>query len=299
MDSRTIDLHLHSSCSSDGEIPPARVVEMAYDLGLAAAALTDHDTVEGLDEFARAGARVGVETIPGVELTVGYGERYLHVLGYFIEPGSGAMTRTIRRLTDARFAQASGRIARLKELGIVVDEDRVAYYARGLPPVGPIIGMAVLERPENRRHPLLAELYEGPKAAAPYFHFDRDLLAIGKPASFTVERPSPGDAVGVIRDSGGIPVLAHPGDHFSLPEDRGELIELINTGIAGLEIYCSYHDADEERGFAALADELGLVVTAGSDFHGGPVKPHVTIGGISHNPYSLLETIRERWRKGR
>jgi predicted metal-dependent phosphoesterase TrpH len=299
MDNRPIDLHVHSSYSSDGELPPARLVELALDAGLAAIALTDHDTVEGLDEFAGAGARLGVETVPGVELTVDHDGGYLHILGYFIQHESGPMIEMINRLTKARLEQTAGRVARLRELGLVVDEGRVAYHARGLPPVGPVIGMAVLERPENRGHPLLAELYAGPKADAPYFYFDRDLLAEGNPAYVPVERPSPAEAAEVIWQSAGIPILAHPGEQFSLPEDRGKLNAVINSGVAGLEVYCSYHNGEQEKAFDELADELGLVKTAGSDYHGSPVKPFIKMGQISHNPYTLLEKLRARWRKGR
>lgn len=299
MDSRPIDLHVHSSYSSDGEVPPARLVEMAAELGLTAVALADHDTVDGLDEFTETGKSSGVETVPGVELTVDHGGGYLHILGYFIRHGSGRITELINRLTEARIEQAAGRVARLRELGLVLDEKRVAYYARGLPPVGPVIAMAVLERPENRDHPLLAELYEGPKADTPYFHFDRDVLSGGKPAFVPVERPSPAETVDVIWDSGGVPVLAHPGEQFSLPEDRDDIIRVIDAGIAGLEVYCSYHDAADEEAFGGLADELGLVKTAGSDYHGSPVKPHIKMGQISHNPYSLLVDLKERLGRGR
>lgn len=299
MDNRPIDLHVHSSYSSDGELPPARLVEIALNAGLAAIALTDHDTVEGLDEFAEAGTRSGVETVSGVELTVDHNGGYLHVLGYFIRQEAAPITEMINRLTEARFEQTAGRIARLRELGLVVDEDRVAYHARGLPPVGPVIGLAVLEQPENRDHPLLAELFAGPKAEAPYFHFDRDLLAEGKPAYVPVERPSPAEAADVIWESAGIPILAHPGEQFSLPEDRGNLNAVIDVGIAGLEVYCSYHNDEQEKAFGEIADELELVKTAGSDYHGSPIKPYIKMGQISHNPYTLLEKLRDRWRKGR
>jgi predicted metal-dependent phosphoesterase TrpH len=299
MDTCPIDLHVHSSYSSDGELPPAHLVERALDTGLAAIALTDHDTVEGLDEFAEAGAYLSVETIPGVELTVDHNGGYLHILGYYIQHRSGRMTELISRLTEARLEQAAGRVARLRELGLVVNEDRVAYYSRGLPPVGPVIGMAVLERPENRNHPLLSELFDDPKADAPYFHFDRDLLAEGKPAYVPVERPSPAEAVDVIWETAGVPILAHPGEQFSLPEDLDRLIQVISSGVAGLEVYCSYHNDEKEKAFSELADELGLVKTAGSDYHGSPVKPHIKMGQISYNPYTLLKKLRDRWRKGR
>lgn len=294
-----IDLHVHSSFSSDGAVAPADLVNMARAAGLGAVALTDHDTVDGLGQFTYAARRTDVEVVPGIELTVDYDGGYLHILGYFIDRRAPALEEVINELAEARRAQAAGRIGKLRGLGLVVDEELVKHYARGLAPVGPVIGMAVLERPKNRKHPLLAELFEPPKSAAPYFHFDRDLLAEGKPAHFPVKRPTPGEAAEVIRAAGGIPILAHPGDRFSLPADGGRIMELIRAGIAGLEVYSTYHNPEEERAFACFARENSLAATAGSDFHGSPVKPGVKLGGITNNDYSLLADLRELWEKER
>ncbi|MCP4230884.1 MAG: PHP domain-containing protein [bacterium] len=289
-----IDLHLHSSHSSDGEIEPEQLAEMAGDIGLQAIALTDHDTVSGMDEFLAAGERIGIETIPGVEITTTYEGRFTHILGYFIDYRRDCITEYIARLEDARREQTAGRIAKLRELGIAVSEERVDYHARGRLPVGPIIGMAVLEDEANREHPLLRLLFEGPLSEKPFFHFDRELLADGKPASYPVERPSIFDAINVILEAGGLPVFAHPGDKYRLPEDEAVFVECAGRGMVGIEVYCSYHGADEERSFGELADRLGLVRAAGSDFHGLKVKPDVKMGDISFNDYSIVEELKSR-----
>jgi predicted metal-dependent phosphoesterase TrpH len=291
---RPVDLHVHSSYSSDGQYPPAELVRLAEEKGLAALALTDHDEVAGLPEFMAAGESGAVETIPGVELTCDLGERWVHVLGYFVDWEAEAMRRALDELTAARRRQAVGRLAKLRGLGIVVDEEKLAAEARGQPPVGPVIGRVVLNDPANDGHPLLAELRRPPKSAAPYFHFDRELLAHGKPAYFPVRRMSPAAAVDVIRAAGGAAVFAHPGDRFRLPEDEAIFAELAAAGLAGIEAYCSYHNEDQGREFEALARRLGLVATAGSDFHGPAVKPHVALGGVTHNDYKLVDELRAR-----
>ncbi|HUU56249.1 MAG TPA: PHP domain-containing protein [bacterium] len=291
---KLVDLHVHSAYSSDGQYPPAELVRLAEEKGLAALALTDHDEVAGLPEFMAAGESRPVETIPGVELTCDLGERWVHVLGYFIDWEAEAMRRALDELTEARRRQAVGRLANLRGLGIVVDEEKLAEEARGQPPVGPIIGRVVLHDPANDGHPLLAELRRPPRSTAPYFYFDRDLLSHGKPAYFPVRRMSPAEAVGVMRAAGGVAVFAHPGDRFRLPEDEPVFAELAAAGMAGIEAYCSYHNDEQGPEFEALARRLGLVATAGSDFHGPAVKPHVALGGVTHNPYALVDELRAR-----
>jgi predicted metal-dependent phosphoesterase TrpH len=291
---RLVDLHLHSAYSSDGQYPPAELVRMAAEIGLSAIALTDHDEVGGLPEFMAAGAARDVETIPGVELTCDLGERWVHVLGYFIDRKADAINEAIAALTAARLKQAAGRLASLRRLGITVDDDKLEEEARGQPPVGPVIGRVVLNDPANDGHPLLEPLRRPPKATAPYFHFDRDLLSHGKPAYFPVKRPSPADAVEIIRASGGVSVFAHPGDKFRLPEDEAVFAELAEAGMAGIESYCSYHDEEQGPAFEELARRLGLVPTAGSDFHGPLVKPHVIMGDVTHNDYAIVDELRGR-----
>jgi predicted metal-dependent phosphoesterase TrpH len=154
--------------------------------------------------------------------------------------------------------------------------------------------MAVLEDEANREHPLLRPFYKGPLSEKPYFYFDRELLADGKPASFPVKRPSIFDALDVILEADGLPVFAHPGDKYNLPEDEALFVECAERGMVGIEVYCSYHGEAEEKAFGELADKLELVKTAGSDFHGPKVKPDVKMGDISYNDYGIVEELKSR-----
>jgi len=278
-DERKADLHVHSYYSSDGQYSPAELITFARAEGLAAVALTDHDEVGGLPEFAAAGEAGAVEAIPGVEL---------------IDGGAPSIRDALDALTRARLRQAAGRLARLRELGIVVDDAKLDAEARGQPPVGPIIGSVVLNDPANDAHPLLEPFRRPPKSAMPYFHFDRDILSHGKPAYFPVDRMSPAKAVVVIAAAGGVAVFAHPGDKFHLPADESVFRELAAAGLAGLEAYSSYHEPAQEDEFAAFARRLGLVVTAGSDFHGPKVKPNVVMSKMRYNPYIMVEELKAR-----
>jgi hypothetical protein len=291
---RLIDLHVHSAYSSDGQYAPAELIALAAEAGLAAVALTDHDEVGGLPAFLAAGGAGGVEAIAGVELTCDWGERWVHILGYFIAGGAPAIREAIAAGTRARLAQLEGRLARLRDLGVAVDRAKLDDLARGQPPVGPIIGMVVLNDAANADHPLLEPFRRPPFAAMPYFYFDREMLAHGKPAYYPVTRMSPAEAAAAIRAAGGVAVFAHPGDRFRLPDDAPLFERLRADGIEGLECWCSYHTPEQEETFAALARRLGLVATAGSDFHGPRVKPHVQLGGIRHHPYSIVAELKAR-----
>ncbi len=287
-----IDLHLHSSYSSDGEVSPEKLVGMAADIGLSAIALADHDSVAGLDEFLANGETYGIETIPGIEITTTYEGRFTHILGYFIGYKERCISEYINRLEDARREQTAGRIEKLRMLGIYVNEERVDYHARGRLPVGPIIGMAVLENEKNRNHPLVEPFFSGSLSEKPFFYFDRELLADDKPAGYPVTRPSIFDAIDVILEAGGLPVFAHPGDKYELPEDEVVFYKCAERGMVGLEVYCSYHGTAEEESFGDLADKLGLIKTAGSDFHGPKVKPGIKMGDISYNDYSIVTDLK-------
>jgi predicted metal-dependent phosphoesterase TrpH len=229
-----------------------------------------------------------------VELTCDLGERWVHILGYFVDRDAAPLKAAIAAGTRARRVQLEGRLERLRGLGIAVNRAKLDELARGQPPVGPIVGMVVLGDPANDGHPLLAPLREPPKNAMPFFHFDRDMLSHGRPAYFPVRRMSPAEAVAVVNAAGGVAVFAHPGDRFRLPDDAPHFHALRDAGLAGLECWCSYHTPEQEAAFAAFARELGLVATAGSDFHGPRVKPHVALGGIRYHPYAILEDLKAR-----
>ena len=274
-----VDLHLHSSVS-DGSDPPERVVELAAAAGLSALALTDHDRQDGLSVAAKKAAEVGVELVPGVEISCEH-KGTMHMLVYFLEPGEGPLQDELGRLQRARDTRNERLIARLAELGLPVSMQELLEEAGGTG--------------AGRPH-LAAILVRKGYASSVQDAFDK-FLAKGKPAYMDKERLEPGQALSLAVQSGALPVLAHPLS-LGLPpaETRSLVQELAGAGLVGLEAIYGRYDQAERAELAVMAARAGLVVTGGSDYH-GTYKPDLSVGtgrGDLHVPDGVLAALRER-----
>ena len=223
-----IDLHAHTTCS-DGSVTPTQLVELAARLELAAVAITDHDSIEGVDEAVAAGRRLGIEVVPGVEIPLEFETFTLDMLGYFLcGPPSDEFRRRLVKLRQGRDERNAQILARLRETGIDLDPAELADVA-----AGEAVGR------------------------------------LGLP-----------EALRLIRASGGVAAIAHPGlirtDHAGLER---LLRESVRHGLSGLECYYPRHDDQTVRFFLDLAREHGLVATGGSDYH-GDIKPDVRLGVV-------------------
>jgi predicted metal-dependent phosphoesterase TrpH len=269
-----IDLHTHSSCS-DGTLPPAEVIRRAAGIGLEVVALTDHDTTEGLAEAEAAGAELGIEVVPGIELSAEHEGRSVHVLAYWPDPTEPELRAELERLRDERLGRAAGMIDRLRELGIQISLERVREIAGGGPIVRPHIAQA---------------LVEAGAVASEQEAFDR---YIGDGGIAYVEKRAlhPVDAVGLILRSGGVCVLAHPGLYgdrsgVGVPEEVVEA--MAEAGMQGLEVEHPEHAFEDRERFRRLAARLGLVPTGGSDFHGERLE-RSPLGGALCDPGAFAE----------
>jgi predicted metal-dependent phosphoesterase TrpH len=290
-----IDLHLHSTYS-DGTCSPAELVERAMQAGLHAVALADHDTVEGNTEFIAAAVDAGIDAMAGVEISAEYinpvsskkGDGELHILGYF-DAWNETTERALDALSEIRRNRAVRNpkiIQRLKELGCDISIEEVNAFADN----------NVVGRPH-----IAALLVKKGYAANPDQAFTR-YLSSSAPAYvpkkiFTQER-----AISIIREAGGLPVLAHPKMLMihSEPHIRKLFDELKATGLQGVEAYCSTHQPYDVKRFLGLAEEYDLVITGGTDFHGDN-KPDIHIGtgfGNVHVPDTCIERIRKRIARG-
>ncbi len=254
-----VDLHSHST-ASDGTFAPADVVRLAKSAGLVGLALTDHDTIAGITEAAAEAKKLEITFIPGIEISAvpPIDNGTLHILGYCIDPQSPALAEMTRNLIDARDDRNPKIIARLRELGIVITMDEAVNYARG----------GVLGRPHIAALLIRKGIVKTVKQA-----FD-EYLAPGGKAYFDKERLTPRAAISRIRQSGGLPVLAHPvqlraTNHAQL--DR-VIKDLLDLGLAGIEVIHSDHSQALVDKYTRLADRYGLLKTGGSDFHGGNKK---------------------------
>jgi 3',5'-nucleoside bisphosphate phosphatase len=277
-----IDLHTHST-ASDGSYPPREVIRLARERGLRAIALTDHDTIDGLPEAMAAGLEFGIEVIPGVEISAEHPNGSMHILGYFLEYQSELFARRLGVLKQARLDRNPQIIAKLNQLGIPLTLEQVAAISGGGQMGRPHIAQA---------------LYQGGHVRTLQEAFDRYLGNHGQ-AFVNKFRFPPDEAIAMIREAKGVPVLAHP---FTLGLASAEtlrprLAELKGLGLAGLECYYPEHSSGQQALYLSLARELGLLITGGSDFHGAN-KPDVHLGRINCQSllvYELVAAIKQ-WR---
>ncbi len=275
-----VDLHTHTT-ASDGTCTPSENVKLAAEAGLAALAITDHDTFGGLAEAIEAGKELGIEVVPGVEISTAWEGQDIHILGYYMEWGGERMQSRLAGLRDVR-AKRNVRLAeRLRQLDIaitVADVERLAQANGATGSVG---------RPHFAewlvQHGYCTDMGEA---------FDKYLGTNGT-AYVQVDRISPFEAIDFIHESGGAAVVAHPGLY-----DADELVErLIQHGVDGIEVAHADHTSEQELHYREMAEQGNVVVTAGSDFHGyrDGVVFHAPLGSRR----TSLDVVRELERKAR
>lgn len=273
-----IDLHTHS-LKSDGSMTPAEVVREAKKAGLAAIALSDHDTVDGLPEAIAEGEKIGIEVIPAIEFSV-QSKTETHILGYFIDYNNPHLKQIIKEVVDLRIERNHVTTRRLNELGFDITLEEV----RALAPNN-FVGRAHFARVLMDKG-YTQSVKEG---------FEK-YMSVGKYAYCEKQRLTARDAVELIAECGGISFLAHP--HLTkLPDDELKefLAELKNYGLCGIEGYYTDYTPEMQAKYHALAEEMGLMISGGTDFHAA-MKPHISIGTGTGNmkiPYSVLENMKK------
>lgn len=243
------DLHLHST-RSDGIHAPAEVMRMAAQAGLAAAALADHDTVDGIGEARAAASSLGIRFIPAVEVTVGFEGRDIHVLGYFVDPENPGLAALLVGLRRARAERLRRMLARLRRLGMPLNGSEV----RAQVPRGATVGRPHLAECLVRRG-----WVESLQDAFRYY------IGTECPAYVPSTTSSPEETLRILRAAGGVPVLAHP----ALYRDSEIIERFAAAGLLGIEVAHPRHDPAETARLRKIAAELGLLETGGSDYHGG------------------------------
>jgi hypothetical protein len=288
-----IDLHIHTDASSDGQHSPREIFEMARNKGLRAIAFADHNSVDNVEEGFRISREFAIEFISCLELNTFHNSLDLHLLAFFIDPRSPSLKNWLDSIRRKKQEQAEKRLEKLNELGFTFSWDDLRKFSGDRIPTGMSFLQAILSRQENHNDPRLRPYIDGNRAHSPYVNFYRDYLRGGKPAFAPMEDVSTITAIGKIKELGGTPILAHP-------SDTGEenIRQLIDNGLEGLEVYSPYHDAPAQETFRAFAEKHGLLITAGSDFHGKAVKPDVELGGAAGDYYDLLFKLKEH-RKGK
>lgn len=257
-----VDLHTHST-ASDGSEPPGKVVELAKAAGLGAVALTDHDTLEGVGEAREAARRIGIDLIPGVELSLAYDKGGMHLVVLWLEPGDGPLQDRLLGLQAGRGMRNQQIVDRLCGAGIDISMEEVLAEAGGGSVGRPHIAGV-----------MMAKGYVPDIRTA----FD-EWLGTGKPGYVGRQRLEAGEAIALARESGAVPVLAHPHTlGLTTASAMADLLTRLRTaGLVGLEAYYGSYRRHEREGYADLARRFGLVPSGGSDFH-GRYKPELEIG---------------------
>ena len=256
-----IDLHVHTT-HSDGSFSTREVMAFAKQAGLTALAITDHDIVEAIPEATAIGQELGIEVVPGVEISSRLGESELHILGYFLNWTDPILAQRLSTLRDSRHLRNPKIVQRLNDLGIPITYEEVRALA----------GTESVGRPHIARLLMEKKFVTSAKEA-----FDR-YLANGRPAFVDRELPLPADAVRWIREAGGVPVLAHPTwVRTSADGLRGLVRDLKAAGLGGIEVHYSTHTPSQTTEYLDLAKQCDLLVTGGSDFH-GVTKPDIEVG---------------------
>ena len=271
-----VDLHMHSTYSSDGTYTPAELMELCYQAGLTTISLTDHNSARGVKEAAARAAELGIRLIPGVEMDCMCQGINIHLLGYGIDPEDGDLRRMEEEVLEKEREASEKRIRLVLETGIIFDADFVLEHSWQGVVTGEMIGEAALREARNRTHPLMKEFYpRGHRSDNPFVNFYWDVCSPGKPAYAAVEYSPFEEMQRLLEKAGGVTVVAHPGQNIG---KRPELIRYMKErGVAGLEVYSSYHSLEQVEYYSKIADGLGLQKTAGSDFH-GKTKPSVRLG---------------------
>lgn len=280
-----VELHCHTRIS-DGSCSFEEVLELADQEAVTCLAITNHDTTSGLQDMVIRGKEKGIDIIPGIEISAydSTRERRVHILGYEIEPGDSGIAELCNPLIERRHVGCRRAVMLLASNGYNITWEQVLKYAKG--------GTGVYK--QHIMHALIDEGYTD----SIYGELYKTLFSRGKDeeapglAYMPMEYVSAKDAVNVILQAGGVPVLAHPGQY-----DSFEIApELVSYGLQGIEVLHPLHGPDDEKRAAALAEEHDLFMTGGSDFHGFYGEKEVLLGSKSPG-MNAVEAIRERKRR--
>ncbi|MDD2553653.1 MAG: PHP domain-containing protein [Desulfotomaculaceae bacterium] len=266
------DMHIHT-IYSDGGSTPGEIIEMAKSLKLEAIAITDHDTIDGIQPTLHEGLAIGIEVIPGIELgSYSQGEE-IHILGYLVDLSNRLFLEKLAILCEARVYRMERMVEKLQELGFHVNMGMITD----------ISGRGSLGRP----HLAMAMIKIG--AVETIFEAFEKYIGEGRPAYVPRYKMEPVEAVTLIKSAGGAPVLAHPG----LNKSEYLLEDLIKAGLVGIEAYHPSHSTEQSNYFKQLAWQKGLIATGGSDYHSPRHKEGNRFGMITV-PYSVVEELKKR-----
>jgi predicted metal-dependent phosphoesterase TrpH len=268
-----VDLHMHSTFS-DGSLPVRHLIDYCVEQGLAAIAVTDHDNIDSFEDGREYAQSRGLEFIPGVEISSSVGGSDIHILGYMFDPTHLRLNRTLVELRVRRVERAKQILARLEKRGVNLSYERIASRTQG----GSV----------GRAH-IAAQLVE--EEYVPTFQ-DAFNLYLGNDADLMADldtvKLNPSEAIALILEAGGVPVLAHP-----CKTNRDDLLDmLVESGLMGIETYCHGLSHASFQKYRSFAQKKNLICTGGADFHVKRPDGRNAPGSL-RIPYKVLDQIKE------
>ncbi len=265
------DLHTHTNYS-DGYYSPAELLQKALDKGIGMISITDHDSVSGVNEARKFSSKIGIEIIPGLEISTEIGDNEIHILGYFIDPDNKELERYLVFFREERYKRAIRIVEKLNILGIALTMDDVMLQAKNSAIGRPHIAQALLEK----------------KFIGSFFEAFNKYIGNNGPAFEKKVHLSPQSACKIINDAGGLSFIAHPG---KMPEHL--IKQLIEAGIDGIEVIHPSHSASQTKYYRGITNEYFLLESGGSDYHGGRREDDGNFGKYFTSS-KVIEAMRSR-----
>jgi predicted metal-dependent phosphoesterase TrpH len=266
-----VDLHTHTRYS-DGACTPLELIQKAKDVGIDIISVTDHDNIKGIKEAALIGKELGIEVIPGVEISSEISNREIHILGYFFDLDNQELEHYLNFFREERIKRAARIINKLKNLGFDIDLEDVLNNARNSAVGRPHIAQVMLEK----------------GIVSSYFEAFNKYIGNGSPAYEKKVYISPQSAFRIISDAGGLSFIAHPGN---MPENL--LKDLIESGVDGIEVVHPSHSALQQKFYKGIVNSYFLLECGGSDYHGGKREDDSNLGQYYTNT-SVIDAMRKR-----
>ena len=266
-----IDLHMHTNYS-DGQHSPEELIVKIKESGIDIVSITDHDTVNGIEESIEIGKQYGIEVIPGLEISSDIRDREVHILGYFVDPNNQELGEYLKFFRAERVKRAIRITEKLKALGLDLDLDDIMEIAQNSAVGRPHIAKAMVKK----------------RLVSNYFEAFSKYIGNGCPAYERKVHVSPRSAFKIISDAGGLSFIAHPGN---LPD--AIMTELIEAGLDGIEVIHPSHLPHQVKHYRGIVDEYFLLESGGSDFHGGDRNDYSNLGKYT-TTITKVEAMRKQ-----
>ncbi len=261
------DLHLHSTYS-DGSYQPEELLKLARSKGLDTIAIADHDTIKGSKKAIKIKDDYDVEVIPAIEFSTYKNKAEIHILGYYIDFANKQLKQEVDNIFQARIKRAEKMIDKLNKQGVAISLKEIKNKIEDEYIGRPHIAQEMIEKG------YIDEIGEA---------FTDKYIGNNGQAYVSKYKLTPKKAIKIVKEAQGIPVVAHPGFiNNGLPLNKEDIKEMKKSGLEGIEVFHSRHSSDERAYYRSVAEELDLVITGGSDFHGDKT-PEIELGDVNLN----------------